>query len=206
MATEPDNEKVKSVAVILAAGSSSRMGQSKQLLKIGTESLIRTSAKTVIDSGVGQVVVVLGSNYQVHQQEIVDLSIQIIYNKNWEKGIGSSIKDGVQFVNNHFPLCESILFTVCDQPLLTSDHLKKMIHTFQTGKNSIVASFYSGSPGVPALFSRSMFETLLDVDDRHGAKKVIQDQIKSVRLIDFPQGEVDLDTLSDWRKFLKSHL
>lgn len=205
MATEPDKEKVKSVAVILAAGSSSRMGQSKQLLKIGGESLIRKTIKTVIDSGVDQVIVVLGSNQQTHQKEIADLSIQVIHNSNWEKGMGSSIKRGVQFVNNHFPLCGSVLITVCDQPLLTSDHLKKMTQVSQTEKNSIVASFYSGSPGVPALFDRSMFEKLLDVEDGHGAKKVIQDRGKSVSLIDFPQGEVDLDTPSDWEKFMQSH-
>src|SRR6478735_3447744 len=133
MATEQDNKKVKSVAVILAAGSSTRMGQSKQLLKIKGESLIRRIIKTVIDSGVDQVIVVLGS----HQQEIGDLPIQVIYNQNWKKGMGSSIKSGVQFVNDHFPSCQSILFTVCDQPLLTSDHLKKLITALQTGENAI---------------------------------------------------------------------
>ena len=158
MATEQDEEKVKSVAVILAAGSSSRMGQSKQLLKIGNESLIRKAIKTVIDSGVNQVVVVLGSNHATHHKEIAELPIQIITNQSWEKGMGSSIKGGVQFVKDHFPLCTTFLFTVCDQPLLTSDHLKKMNQAFQTEKSPIVASFYSGSPGVPALFDRSMFE------------------------------------------------
>ncbi|HEV8515009.1 MAG TPA: nucleotidyltransferase family protein, partial [Cyclobacteriaceae bacterium] len=175
MATEQDNEKVKSVAVILAAGSSSRMGQSKQLLKIGGETLIRKTTKEVIDSGVDRVAVVLGSNQEIHRKEIVDLRIEVITNSNWEEGMGSSIKSGVRYVIDHFPLCQSILFTVCDQPLLTSDHLKKMIHSFQIEKTSIVASFYSDSPGVPALFDRSMFEKLLEIDDKHGAKKIIQD-------------------------------
>jgi molybdenum cofactor cytidylyltransferase len=203
MTTEQDNKKVKSVAIVLAAGSSSRMGQSKQLLKIGGESLLHRTIKTVIDSGVDKVIVVLGSNQQTHQKEIADLPIQIISNSNWEKGIGSSIKSGVEFVNDHFPLSHSILFTVCDQPLLDSDHLKKMIHTFQA-KKSIVASFYSGSPGVPALFDRSMFEKLLQVNDGQGAKKILQDNIEAVHVIDFPQGEIDLDTPGDWEKFLQS--
>jgi molybdenum cofactor cytidylyltransferase len=204
MAAEQDNKKVKSVAVILAAGSSSRMGKPKQLLKIGAESLIRKTIKTVLNSNVDQVIVVLGSNQPTHQNEIADLPIQIIINQDWEQGIGSSIKSGIQFANNNFPQYESILLTVCDQPLLTSDHLMKMIQAFHTEDKSIVASFYSNSPGVPALFDRSMSEKLLNLDDGHGAKKVIQDNIKSAHLIDFPKGDVDLDTHGDWEKFLKS--
>ena len=204
MATEQDNKKVKSMAVILAAGSSTRMGQSKQLLKIKGESLIRRIIKTVIDSGFDQVLVVLGSDQQTHHQEIADLPIQIIVNQNWKKGMGSSIKSGVQFVNDHFPSCQSILFTVCDQPLLTSDHLKKLITALQTGENAIAASFYSGSPGIPVLFGQSTFKELLDINSGHGAKKVIHAHSKSTYLIEFPQGAMDLDTPGDWEKFLKS--
>ena len=205
MATERDSKKVKSVAVILAAGSSSRMGQSKQLLKIKSESLLRRTIKTVVDSDVDQVVVVLGSNQQTHQKEIVDLPIQIIYNEKWEKGMGSSIKSGVKFVKDNFQRCESILFAVCDQPRLTADHLKKIIQAFHSENKSIIASHYSNSPCVPALFDRSMFEKLLKIDDQHGAKKIIQDYSKSAHLLDFPGGEVDLDTPNDWETFLKSH-
>ena len=201
MVTEGDITKVKSVAVILAAGSSSRMGQSKQLLKVGNESLLRKTIKTIIASEVDKAVVILGSNQQVHQQEIADLPIQAIYNEDWEKGMGSSLRCGIHFVEEQFPSCEAILVTVCDQPLLTADHLKTLIHTFQSEKNLIVASFYFGSPGVPALFDRSMFKELMKMEDRHGAKKIIKDHIASVRLIDFPQGAVDLDTPDDWEKF-----
>jgi len=91
-------------------------------------------------------------------------------------------------VEEQFPLCEEILITVCDQPLLTSDHIKKMINASQAEKTPIVASFYSGSPGVPVLFHQSMFKELLAMEDQHGAKKIIKDHIESVSLIDFPQG------------------
>jgi len=201
MATEKDNTKVKSVAIILAAGSSSRMGQSKQLLKVENESLLRKTIRTVIASEVDKAVVVLGSNEEAHHQEIIDLPVQVIFNAAWEKGMGSSLKCGVHFVEKHFPSCEEILITVCDQPLLTSDHLKKMLHSFRSEKKSIVASFYSGSPGVPVLFHQSMFKKLLTMEDQHGAKKIIKDNTNLVSQIDFPQGSIDLDTPDDWGKF-----
>jgi len=201
MAAEGDHTKVKSVAIILAAGSSSRMGRSKQLLKVGDESLLRKTIRTVIASEVDKIVVVLGSSTEAHHQEIIDLPVQTIFNPDWQKGMGSSLKYGVQFVEEQFQSCGAILVTVCDQPLLTAYHLKKIINTFQSSKSPIVASFYSGSPGVPVLFDHSMFEKLKTMDDQHGAKKIIKDNIKSASLIDFPQGEVDLDTPDDWEKF-----
>src|SRR5438552_17173348 len=109
MGAEEAHTKVKSVAIILAAGSSSRLGQSKQLLKIGNETLLRKTAKTVIDAEVDKVVVVLGSNQQVHEKEIINLPVQSIYNPDWHKGMGSSLKVGVRFVEENFPGCETLI-------------------------------------------------------------------------------------------------
>jgi molybdenum cofactor cytidylyltransferase len=204
MTAGEDITKVKSVAIVLAAGSSSRMGQSKQLLKIGTESLLRKTIRTVQDSGIDQLVVVLGAHEHDHRQEIIDLAVHIAVNSEWQKGMGASLKCGVQFVSEQFPSCETILVTVCDQPLLTSSHLKKLSETFQSANRSIVTSFYSGSPGVPVLFHRSMFQKLLNMDDQHGAKKLIKDHIDLTSRIDFPEGSVDLDTPDDLKEFEQS--
>jgi len=204
MASDIDDKKVKSVAIILAAGASVRMGRSKQLLKIGDESLLRKTIRSVGDSGVDQTLVVLGSNEQDHRREMIDLPIHVVVNSEWQKGMGSSLKCGVHFVTRIFPCWEIILVAVCDQPLLTADHLKKMIKIHQSTKSAIVASLYSGSPGVPVLFHRSMYKTLLDMADQQGAKKVIQNQIEAASLVDFPPGAIDLDTPHDLEKFLDS--
>jgi molybdenum cofactor cytidylyltransferase len=205
MMSEEDNSEVKSVAIILAAGSSSRMGQSKQLLKIGNESLLRQTVQTVTNSGVEETVIILGSGQQAHQEEIIDLPVKVIYNPDWQKGIGSSLKCGVRFIEERFPACETILVTVCDQPLLSSKHLRILHDSYQSEKNSIVSSYYSDSPGVPVLFNRSMFKKLLEVDDQHGAKMIIKENIELALLIDFPEGSVDLDTPEDWKNFTHLH-
>src|SRR5260221_3592796 len=130
MAAEEDKTIVKSVAIILAAGPSSRLRQSKQLLKIGNETMLRKTVRAVIDSGVDKILIVLGSGQQAHQQEIIDLPVHVVYNPDWQKGMGSSLKVGVGFVEEQFSTCETILVSVCDQPLLTSNHLKKLIHNY----------------------------------------------------------------------------
>src|SRR5258706_7354204 len=203
MAAEADNTVVKSVAIILAAGPSSRMKQSKQLLIIGNETLLRKTVRTVIDSGVDKVLIVLGYGQQAHQQEIIDLPIQTIYNQDLQKGMGSSLKIGVRFVEENFPICETLIISVCDQPLLTSDHLKRLINAHQAKGSPIVASFYSDSPGVTGMFDHSMFKKLLEVNDEHGAKKIIEDHSDSASFVEFPEGVIDIDTPDDWSKFNK---
>ena len=201
MPADVNRLSIKSVAIILAAGSSSRFGQSKQLLKIGHETLLRNTIRVVLGSEVNQVVVILGARGQEHRKEFADMPVSAVYNPDWEKGMGSSLKCGVQFVLEKFPSSELILVAVCDQPSLTSDHLKKLMHTFQIKKCPIVASFYAGVPGVPVLFHRSMFDHLLALDDEFGARKIIKDHGEALCVVDFPAGEVDLDTPDDFEKF-----
>jgi molybdenum cofactor cytidylyltransferase len=202
--SDKDKRKGEFVAIILAAGSSSRMGQSKQLLKVGGESLLRKTINAVRDSPVDQIAVVLGADLQMHQKEIADLPVHSIFNADWEKGMGSSLKSGLRLMEERYPACEAVLVTVCDQPLLTAVHVEKLISTYQSGKKPIVASCYSDSPGVPVLFGRLMFKKLYEMDDRHGAKKIIKDAIELTSLVDFPEGAIDLDTLDDWKNFTQS--
>lgn len=200
MATD-NTSSVTSVALILAAGASSRMKQSKQLLKIDGDSLLRKTISVAKDSGVSACVVVMGANEALHRQEIADLDATIISNPAWQNGMGSSLKSGIRFIAQAIPSADVVIVLVCDQPLLTSAHLKNLIAQWQTSKRPIVASRYSGSPGVPVLFHRSFFDDILSIEDEHGAKKLVAQHIDQAVLIDFQDGAIDLDTPEDWKNF-----
>ncbi len=188
--------------ILLAAGSSSRMGQSKQLLKIEGEQLLLKSTKLALASKANKVIVVLGANESAHRKVIEQLPIEIITNKDWQQGMGSSLKKGMKELLLIAPKMEAVLVMVCDQPLLTAEHLNQIIKKFELTKSPIVASYYSGSAGVPALFYKSLFEKLLNVDDQSGAKKIILQHKEVVQTIDFPQGSIDLDTPEDYQTFI----
>ena len=188
--------------ILLAAGSSSRMGQSKQLLKIEGEQLLLKSTKLALASMANKVIVVLGANESAHRKVIEQLPIEIITNKDWQRGMGSSLKKGMKELLLIAPKMEAVLVMVCDQPLLTAEHLNQIIKKFELTKSPIVASYYSGSAGVPALFYKSLFEKLLNVDDQSGAKKIILQHKEVVQTIDFPQGSIDLDTPEDYQPFI----
>lgn len=188
--------------ILLAAGSSSRMGQSKQLLEIGGEQLLLKSTQVALQSIAEKVIVVLGANESAHRKVIEQLPCEIIVNEDWQLGMGSSLKKGLAELLLIAPKLEAVLVMVCDQPLLTSEHLNQIIKKFKLAKSQIVASYYSGSAGVPALFDKSLFEKLLNAEDQAGAKKILIQHKEVVQTIDFAQGAIDLDTPEDYQTFI----
>ncbi|MBS1507663.1 MAG: nucleotidyltransferase family protein [Bacteroidetes bacterium] len=178
------------------------MKQSKQLLKINGESLLRKTIAVAKDSGVRNIVAVLGANEAQHREEIADTAT-VVFNPEWQSGMGSSLKIGIRFIAQEFPSAEVVIVLVCDQPLLTSAHLKNLIEEWKLTKRPIVASRYSGSPGVPVLFHRSFFKDILSIEDDHGAKKLVTKHLGQATLVDFPEGAIDLDTPEDLKNFVQ---
>ena len=187
--------------ILLAAGSSSRMGKSKQLLKIKDESLLVRSITIALTSGL-RTVVVLGANEQQHRNAIESLPVDIISNVDWKNGMGGSLKAGLKYLLANAPLTEAIIVMVCDQPLLTAAHLEKLRTKYETSDKSIIASYYSGTPGVPALFHKSLFSEIMELPDDQGAKKIFQQHTNDMLTIDFPGGAVDLDTPDDYKNLV----
>ena len=81
--------------ILLAAGASSRMGQSKQLLLIEGEPLLLRSVKIALSGKPHHVVVVLGAGEHEHSNIIKHLPVEIVINTHWKNGMGSSIKAGL---------------------------------------------------------------------------------------------------------------
>lgn len=189
--------------IVLAAGSSSRMGRSKQLLEIEGESLLMRCSKVALAVNPINVVVILGANEKPHREIIEKLPLHIISNYYWKTGMGSSIKSGLNYLIQAAPDLEGVILMVCDQPALTTEHLQKLIEKFSEKKKSIIASSYANSKGVPVLFGRSFFSNLLLLGDDQGAKKIVQQFPDQVGVVEFPQGSFDLDTEEDYTNFLR---
>ncbi len=185
--------------VILAAGSSSRMGQSKQLLRLHDTTVLRHAITVALHAGPAVVTVVLGSYAKQHRESIQSMPVSIVVNEQWETGMGSSLKAGLRYVEAHHPNVTAVLFMVCDQLALTTQHLLNLIGK---AEKPIVASHYAGSSGVPALFKKSLFPSLNALGDDQGAKKMFQLFPEQVSTVDFPKGELDLDTMEDYQNYL----
>jgi molybdenum cofactor cytidylyltransferase len=187
--------------IILAAGSSTRMGKPKQLLPVEGESLLHRATRTALRSKARIVVVVLGANEEDHRRAIKDLGADVIENPDWEKGMGSSLKAGLKYLSGKDDI-SAVVIMVCDQPSVTSEHLDQLIDTHELTKKLVVASQYSGFPGVPALISRDLFDELKAIDDTNGAKKVIQGHLHETALVTLHGGEIDLDTPDEYQNYI----
>ncbi|GAA0891348.1 hypothetical protein GCM10009122_10270 [Fulvivirga kasyanovii] len=183
--------------IILAAGSSSRLGRPKQLLRFNGESLLQKSVKAALDVS-DITLTVLGAHYQEIGEEIKYLKTKSLFNLDWNKGMGNSIKFGLHEIHKEHPDLNAVIIMVCDQPFVSGELLNTMIDAYHRG-NALVASSYGSTVGVPALFDRQYFKQILKIDDKKGAKAILNHG--DAYLIPFPQGSQDIDTPKDWENF-----
>lgn len=184
-------------AVILAAGASTRLGQAKQLVAIDGETLLHRTTRLAIHVGCSPVVVVLGRNAATLSGEVKGLAASIVINDEWQSGMASSLKCGLQAVLAARQHQSSVMIMVCDQPKLDASVLRDLLTAHSTNNAVITASRYKGTNGVPAIFSRELFLELLEVTGDQGARRIMQLHLEQVVSVDFPGGDFDLDTPQD---------
>jgi molybdenum cofactor cytidylyltransferase len=189
-------------ALILAAGQSSRLGRPKQILGFRGKSLLRRMADAASDAKCSPVVVVLGSDAKLVREELNQTSAKIVENENWQRGIGTSIRAGVRYLIANAPSLDAILLLVCDQPFVDARLIKRAIKLREKTNKPIVASGYSDTLGVPALFDRSCFGELIALRDDSGAKPIILRDPERVAQFSFPEGAIDIDTTEDYEKLI----
>jgi molybdenum cofactor cytidylyltransferase len=192
---------MKISVLILAAGSSSRLGQPKQLVEFERQTLIERITHTALSVS-EEVLVVLGANIDMIKPKLEAFSdrISIIENTNWNEGMGTSISLGVE---NLAPKSDGILILLADQPFISQVLLQKIMQTFAEKKCPIVASNYGGQLGVPILFDKSFFSELKNLKGEQGAKSFLKNYVEKITSIEFKEGLIDIDTPQDLLK-LKS--
>ena len=187
-------------AVVLAAGSSSRMGRPKQTLAYRGESLLRRAALAALGAGCQTVVVVTGANVGPSRRELEGLDVREVFNPLWETGMASSIRAGVEALISANPDVDGAVLLLCDQPHVTADVISCLVEARRTTGSPLVASVYGGGFGAPALFSRGLFAELTRLEGAAGAKQVIKRHAAGAHFLPFPDGEVDVDTPEDFSR------
>ncbi|WP_345949118.1 nucleotidyltransferase family protein [Mucilaginibacter sp. PAMB04274] len=184
--------------IILAAGSSSRMGQPKQQLVFQGQTLLQramTAAARLTDV---KIVVVLGANNLSIIPDVDSKRADLVINPDWEQGMGSSIKAGLKALLELYPALNNVLLMLCDQPFVDTALLHQLIETGLTGDNSIVACTYQNTIGVPVWFAKTHFDELLALQEQKGAKKLLMKYQQEIVTIPFEKGAVDIDSPEDY--------
>ncbi|MCB0413155.1 MAG: nucleotidyltransferase family protein [Bdellovibrionales bacterium] len=192
--------------VLLAAGESKRFGAIKQLINYQGEPLIRNRVKEfaklkTLSQNI-DIAVVIGAHHDVIQMALNPQKVNIIHNKNWWKGMGSSISAAaiyyqVQQTRKNY---SGLIICLVDQVDVQSRHISKLIKKFEKDRGQkISASTYSHTLGAPAIFTNSCIDDLIDIPFAQGAKKFIVEREYS--LVHLPEGGRDIDHPEDLKAY-----
>jgi molybdenum cofactor cytidylyltransferase len=190
---------------LLAAGSSTRLGKPKQLLQYNSKSLLNHTTDVVVATGIQPFIIVLGANADLLIPEIDNNKALIVVNKNWKGGMATSIISGLTALLENQPATDNVIFLMCDQPFVTTSLLNNLVIIQQETGKPIVASNYDDILGVPALFNKTFFSTLMQLQGDTGARKVIQQHINEVATVPFLKGKIDIDTAEDYENLLQNN-
>lgn len=192
----------KTGIIILAAGSSSRLGRPKQLLEYNKSTLLRNTVSEAVKVPDSFVIVVTGANKDIIEKELNSAQITACFNPEWESGMASSIVKGLNEALNLNPDCGQCIFAVCDQPFVTHFIFENLINEYHKTGKGIIASSYSETLGTPVLFRQKYFDELLDLKGQEGAKKLIKKYAEDTASIPFEKGNIDIDTEEDYDKLI----
>jgi molybdenum cofactor cytidylyltransferase len=204
MPTTEENSLLNSYGIILlAAGQSARLGKPKQLLKYKGNTLLAHSLQIAIETQLQPIITVLGANLDVLKESIPPLNTTIIINQAWSEGMASSIRCGMEELGKIAPATAGVIIMVCDQPYVTPKLLTDLVEKHQHSSKPIIASIYNNNIGTPALFDKTIFALLLSLKGDSGAKKIMKSNPDWVETVNFPFGEIDIDTTEDYALLMK---
>jgi molybdenum cofactor cytidylyltransferase len=184
--------------ILLAAGSSTRMGAAKQMLDFRGKPLLRHAAETALSSGCERVIVVLGAHEQEARAVLDGIPVGIVVNDRWPEGMGTSIQAGLLALDNSD--VGGAILALADQPFVTSGFLRGLDATHRETGKQIVASRYSGTTGVPVFFAREAFALLMALKPDQGCKGVILGNPADAVQVDCPEAAMDIDTPEDYAR------
>jgi molybdenum cofactor cytidylyltransferase len=192
-------------AVLLAAGSGSRMGHKpKSLLELNGEPLIRRSARQLLDAGVTQLVVVLGHYAAEIEAPLQGLPVHKVYNPDPDQGLVSSQRLGLQALSDN---TDTVIMSLADQPLVTTQDIETLLHAFAESTTDMLFPFVNGQPGNPVLLSALARLEILAGDSSFGCKEWRQSHASQVQKCpsDNLHFVTDLDRPEDVVRFEKTH-
>lgn len=181
-----------SAAIILAAGSGTRMGGPKALLRFEGETLLQRAARMAQGAGCVPVIAVVGD----WEPGPLSPTVRVVHNPEAAEGMASSLRHGVAALP---PEAVSTLLLVVDQPLVDGALLRRLLALVAKDPSRPAACAYAGTLGIPAVLPRRLFPELLALRGDRGAKAILLREDTAV--LPFAEGAVDLDEPQDLARF-----
>ncbi|WP_074406609.1 MULTISPECIES: nucleotidyltransferase family protein [Aquimarina] len=201
----PFPPKPKIAQLILAAGSSSRMGEPKQVLPWRNTTLIGHAIERALLIKETSIYVVLGAHYETVYKEICHFPVTILRNAEWQSGMGSTIRSGIKAIQQDKLSYDGVLISLVDQPLLETIHFNALITQFSKEPGVITATDLGSGVGVPAIIPSQYFCELVQLQADFGARYIVKKHIDHIHTVDALDKGVDIDTIAQYHAMIKSN-
>lgn len=183
-------------AILLAAGSSKRMGRLKQFLPLGDKPVIKHCLDNIIASGIKDIVVVLGIQGKELAKTINHLPVTIIFNNNPYSEMVESVRIGLQNIE---PASSGILICLSDHPLVSGETLKTLITWHRREPDKIIVPLYNNKRGHPGLFPKQYAH---EVFQGFTLREIVNKDPERIKFVEVSDEGIlyDMDTQEDYRK------
>ena len=189
-------------AIVLAAGSSKRMGgENKLLLPYKSKTIIASVVENLIKAGIEEIIVVVGYEAEQIKNALKELPVNFIYNAAYANGITTSIQSGVLHAKG-----DGYMICLSDMVLITPEEYALLQHTFKTqvqlNKKCICVPRYKNEKGNPVIFSSFYREAILQHTDMNGCKTIVESNKENIYPVDMQTNHIlsDIDYLEDYKK------
>ncbi len=190
-------ERSRPVAgVVLAAGSSSRLGRNKLLLELGGQTLVRRAVHTALDGGLAPVLVVLGHEADRVRAALQGLRCKIVINSDYDAGVNGSVRLGIERVPTD---AAAAVVMLADMPLVTAGMIRALVSRYRSSLAPLVISEYDGVHAPPMLYDRSLFDEFREFEGEGCGRHIVRRHRGEADVLPWP-GErlADLDVPEDY--------
>ncbi len=190
-------------AIVLAAGTSIRMGQPKPLLSINDRPLLDPVLDTVRRSRVDEIVVVLGHAADRVRKAVPLHGTVVVENPDYERGMSTSLQAGIRSADS---AAEAFLVVLGDQPFVSSETIDALVGSWKRGGARILIPTFLGKRGNPVLVDRSLAGEVDTIRGDTGCRALFHDHPQDIREVpvDDPGILVDIDTPNQLENLTRS--
>jgi molybdenum cofactor cytidylyltransferase len=186
------------VAVVLAAGDSTRLGQPKQLIPLAGRPALAYTLDALRQSTVDRIVVVLGHASDAIKQAIDLVGVTVVQNDDYAQGQSTSVLAGIKSLGEEVG---AALMVVGDQPLLSPAVVDTLIAAYRRTGGPFIVPLYAGEWGNPVLLARGTWQYLEGLKGDTGARPILRKNMDMVLEVPVP-GPMpdDIDTPEDYER------
>jgi molybdenum cofactor cytidylyltransferase len=187
-------------AVVLAAGSSSRLGQPKQLVPIAGRPALAYTLDALRASRVDRIVLVLGHSADAIVAALDLTGISVVRNEAYAEGQSTSVRAGVKALGDDVA---AALMVVGDQPLLSPTVIDAIVRAHEQTGGPFIVPVYEGEWGNPVLLARATWPLLDNLKGDTGARPILRKHMDMVLEVPVPGSLLDdIDTPEDYARIL----